>query len=43
MKKINRVMRNFFIGKPDLCKTIDKITESTCYIMKLLNIKKGAR
>lgn len=42
MKKVNRIMRNFFIGKPDLCRTVNKITESTCYIMKLLGIKRGA-
>lgn len=39
MKQVKRMMRNFFSGKPCLCKTVNRIVESTCYIMKLLNIK----
>ncbi len=39
MKKANRIIRNFFSGKPAFCRSINKIVESTCYIMKLLNIK----
>lgn len=39
MKKANRIIRNFFSDKPAFCRSINKIVESTCYIMKLLNIK----
>lgn len=39
MKNCKRFIRNFFLGKPGICKCFDKIADSTCYIMKLLNIK----
>lgn len=39
MNKYKRMIRNFFICKPSLCKTVERIADSTCYIMKLLNIK----
>lgn len=39
MKGCHRIIRNFLLGKPGLCKMIQKIVDSTCYIMKLLNIK----
>lgn len=39
MKHFDRVIRNFFLGKPGLCKKMNQIVNSTHYIMKLLNIK----
>lgn len=39
MKRFDRIFRNFFLGKPGLCKKVNQIVNSTHYIMKLLNIK----
>lgn len=39
MKNFDRIIRNFFLGKPALCKNMNKIADSLHYIMKLLNIK----